>query len=1134
MIFNGQPTYKTTLIFSCFLLLILNVNAQNSSVLENGRWVKMKFTQEGVYRIDRATLVVMGFDVNSLDPRNLAIYGNGGGMLPQSLSAERPLDLIENGIFVSGESDGIFNNEDFLLFYVDSVDKLFFDDNTSSFTSSQNVYTEEISYFITSKSEAGKRLQTLPNLISSTSPITSYNQIIRHEADIINILGSGREWFGEGFGGGNTLDFNFTALQIAANQQIKGNFKMMSQAFGNTSVSATVNSQNFGTIEFQAIPNSRYGIKGHESEGNFIINTSNIGSTNEIRIQLTFNRQGNSNAAAYLNSFLIDVPSQLRYGGNPLIFRSVNSLDQSISNYTIGNANGNLRIWDITNPIESKIQSGALNGTDFNFGAFSDQLRQYITFDAANAPVPTVFELIVNQDLHSAIVPDMVIISAPEFLAEANRLATHRQTKDNLEVLVVTPSQIYNEFSGGQQDVSAIRDYMAYLKSRSDQLKYLLLFGKGSYDYKDRIDGNTNFVPTYEARSSLNPLTSYSSDDYFGFLEETEGEWEESRNGDHDLDIGIGRIPATNIDQAKIAVDKIINYQTSINGIGDWRRRLVFVADDGDNNLHQRDADRLATLVDTTYAGFNVRKIYLDAYEQVSSPNGESSPKAENALLDAVDQGVLILNFTGHGAETGWMQERILTIESISNWKNPNRLPLVVTATCEFGRNDDPLIVSGAEELMFKSNGGAISLITTARPVFSSSNYTLNLALYGSILEKPNGEFQRLGDIIKFTKNNALNGANNRNFILLGDPSMRLNYPENEIKITKINGIAPNAQVDTLRALQKVRIEGRIEAAGQEDTNFNGKLNFSLFDKRNNRQTIGTESNPFSYLERDSQLFNGTATVTNGQFVVDFVVPKNINYQFGSGKMSMYAFKSGQLSDAFGAKIDFTLGGTTQNPENDNQPPLVKAFINDTSVVKKIIVKKDALLLLQLFDENGINISESGIGQNLSATLNDSITFNLNSFYEAKIDDFQSGKVRFPLRDLPLGINYLEIRAWDNFNNLSKTNIEFEVTTENSILISEINSYPNPFVNNTTFSITHNSAGEALDLRIEIVNSKGESVTSLFSEIEFGSNTETVSWNGTDKNGSKLGKGIYIYNVILRSVNSGKTHVKRQKLIISY
>uniref|UniRef100_UPI004048CFA7 type IX secretion system sortase PorU n=1 Tax=Roseivirga sp. TaxID=1964215 RepID=UPI004048CFA7 len=418
--------------------------------------------------------------------------------------------------------------------------------------------------------------------------------------------------------------------------------------------------------------------------------------------------------------------------------------------------------------------------------------------------------------------------------------------------------------------------------------------------------------------------------------------------------------------------------------------------------------------------------------------------------------------------------------------------------------------------------------------VFSSSNYTLNLALYGSILERPNDEFQRLGDIIQYTKNNALNGANNRNFILLADPSMRLSYPKNEIKITKINDKAANNEVDTLQALQRVIVEGAIVNAQQTVSSFNGELDFSLFDKRSSRQTLGTESAPFDYLERDSQLFNGKASITNGLFKIEFVVPKNINYQFGAGKMSMYAFKTDNIQDAMGAKIDFILGGTSKTTINDTQPPNIDAFINDTTNVSKIVVKRDAALLLKVFDESGINISESGIGQNLSATLNDSITYNLNGFYQAVKDDFRKGVVHFPMRGLPLGTNTLEIKAWDNFNNLATSSIEFEVTSENSTLITEINSYPNPLINNTTFSVSHNSAGEALEIVIEIINSKGEKVISLVSEIENSTNNQLIAWDGTDKYGSKLGKGIYIYNVFLRSINSGKTHVKRQKLIISY
>ena len=1110
-----------------------NTIAQTSSVLATGKWVKMSFAKEGVYHIDQNTLSQMGFDIGSINPQNIAIYGAKGGMLPQGISIQRE-GLKETSIFVSGEADAIFNSGDYILFYVDRVNELQFNPATKTFESIQNLYADEVHYFITVKNNKGLRVTSLPNLGTNLPEVNSYNKIIRHETDVKNILGSGRQWFGESFSTNNELTFDFPLSNLAANRQIKVQLDALTQAFNITSISASLNSQSIGQLDFSAIPDTRYGIKGNEASDVFEINSSNFSGSNQLSLKLSFNPSGSNKAVAYLDRFLLDIPTKLQHTGSSTLFRSASSLDQALTTFKISEANQNLTVWDITNPLAAQSQAYNLSGAELRFGAFSDQLHEYVMFEAALQPLPTKFAPLVNQDLKGSSTPDMVIISAPEFLTEAEKLATFRRSEDNLTVLVATPQQVYNEFSAGRQDITAIRDFMRHLKSQSDQLKYLLLFGKGSYDYKSRIENNSNFVPTYESRSSIHPLTSYSSDDYFGFLEDHEGEWAESRAGDHTLDIGIGRIPSTTLAQAKTAVDKIINYQTSAESIGDWRRRLVFVADDGDNNLHQRDADQLATLVDTTYAGFNVRKIYLDAYEQIRSPNGESSPKAEKALLDAVEQGVLIMNFTGHGAETGWMQERILTTESIDDWKNINRLPLLVTATCEFARNDDPTIFSGAEKIMFKSDGGAIALVATARPVFSSSNYALNLALYKTILEQPNGNFQRLGEIIRYTKNNALNGANNRNFILLGDPSMRLAYPKNEISITSINGKSPAAKADTLSALERVIIEGQIESNGQQIESFNGELTFSLFDKRSALQTLGTESEKFEYLERNSQLFNGKASVINGAFTVEFVVPKNINYQFGSGKMSMYALNNNNPEDAFGAKIDFILGGTAQNITADNTPPSIQTFINDSTLVTKPVVKRDAMLILKLFDESGINISENGIGQNLSVTLNDSVTYNLNGFYNARKDNFRKGEASFPMRDLPLGVNTLEIRAWDNYNNLAKSSFDFEVTDENSTVITEINSYPNPLVENTTFNISHNSAGEPLELRIDIINAQGENVISLYSEIERGSNTESIAWNGLDNSGVKLGKGIYVYNVVLISKNNGKTYTKRKKLIISY
>ncbi len=1105
--------------------------SQTNSILSEGTWVRMEFMEHGVYKIDRTTLSSMGFDINSLDPRNISIFGLPGGMLPQNNSAYESLLLQELAISVTGEQDGNMNSEDYILFYVDRVDQLNFD---NTYRVAKNLYSDVVYYYIGVRDTPGKRLGTSPNLEGDFPMIDYHDKIITHEEDLVNILGSGREWYGERFDLQTPLTFSFPLTNLKDDQLIELTLTGVTQSFIGSGIDLTINQQNVGTINFNSIPDARYGLKGDQRTGNFSLDASALSSATDLELTATFDNNGANNAVAYLNRFLISVPTSLSYTSVPYTFSSKSSLNQSITTYNIQNTNSQTQIWDITDVLNPVQQQTSINSNSIRFGTFSDTLHEFAIFAADDVPVVSSFTSQANQNLSGKSIPDLLIVTDDLLLSQAQRLADFRSVHDNLQVSVVTLNELYTEFSAGRQDVSAIRNYARFLKKNDDHFRYLLMFGKGSYDYKDRIENNTNLVPTYEARNSLHPLLSFSSDDYFGFLDADEGTWTESSSGDHLLDIGIGRIPATTPEQAAIAVDKIINYQTSPQALGDWRSRVVFVADDGDNNIHQEDADQLATLIDTTYADYNVSKLYLDSFDQQRRPNGEFSPEAENALLEAVDEGALIINFTGHGAETGWMQERVLTLELMDEWNNNNKLPLLVTATCEFGRNDDPNIFSGAEKLIFKEDGGALAMVTTARPVFSSTNYDLNVAFYGSILEATDGEYPRLGDIIAYTKNNSLRGSLNRNFILLGDPSMRIAYPENQVRINTINSNVLNIdEPDTLRALQHVSITGTIESSGQVISNFNGVLEFSLLDKNNVLQTKGTESEVFEFTERNSTLFSGSASVSNGEFQLNFVVPKNINYQFGSGKMTFYATDITRGTDALGASIDFVLGGTSEEVIPDVTPPSIRPFLNDTSKVNTYFVKPDADLILLLEDENGINISTSGIGQDITATLNDSITYSLNDFYTTLIDNFQKGIVDFPMRNLPLGENRLDIKVWDTHNNVSSTSLEFIVTDQNSTSVSEIKAYPNPFSGNMTFAVTHNSAGRPLELVVEIFNQRGEKVTALYSVKQAATNTEFITWDGTDNTGSSLPPGVYIYNTLLRSENSQIVHSSRKKLIIS-
>ncbi|MBO3700823.1 type IX secretion system sortase PorU [Roseivirga sp. E12] len=1097
--------------------------------MSSGKWVKMEFESAGVYKIDHNTLNEMGFVPAQLDPRNIAIYGNPGGMLPQDLSISRPSSLTENAIQVVGEDDGIFNESDFILFYVDEIETIGFDSSTERFNVTKNLYSDKNYYFITVKETNGKRQSTIDNLGLNHPKVDWYNQLVFHEVDEVNLLTSGREWLGEQFSTQNIISFNHENLSLAPNQEINLSVNVLAQSFSSSSMNIELNSTLLGELNFGAIPNTQYGIKGNSRTGDYQLSTNAI-SGSDLTLRFTYDQSGASNAVAYLDNYLLNLPSPLTYNGNPIHIRNTTSLNQAITTYEISGTSGNLSVWKVTDPTETQAQNVSFDNGTTSFGAFSNILEEFIIFDPLSLPTPEIFEAVTNQNLRGELSSDFIIITHPDFLNQAERLANFRRSNDLMNVLVTTIDKVYNEFSSGRQDVTALRDFIKWQYDLGD-LKYVLLFGKGSYDYLERLENNTNFVPTYESRNSIHPLLTYSSDDYFGFLDNDEGEWLESSTGDHQLDIGIGRIPATSNAQAKRAIDKIILYQTDERAFGDWRSKLVFIADDGDNNRHQKDADSLTELIDSTFVEFNVEKIYLDAYEQIRLPNGETSPSAEEAIIDAVNSGALIVNFTGHGSETGWMQEQVLTFDLMEEWRNTFSLPFVVTATCEFGRNDDPSTFSGAENLIFKDVGGAVAMVTTARPVFSSTNFELNTALYGSVLNREAGQYQRLGDIIKFTKNNSLRGSLNRNFILLGDPSMRLSYPNKSIEIEDINGVQPDVG-DTISALERVVINGRVVEGSNVDANFNGTLKFSLFDKLSDKQTLGSDGDPFSYLERDNELFRGSGKIENGIFQLEFIVPKNIDYSFGNGKMTMYAFDNSSQVDALGTSIDFVIGGTAEDIPTDNTPPSIDLFVNDTTEIIQQEYSPNVNLILRLFDESGINISNNGLGQHINLSINDSINYNLNKLYNADLDDFRHGELTFEANDLMPGLNRIDIKAWDTHGNSTTISQDLFIG-KNSSNITVINNNPNPFREETHFSIQHLLSGENLEVGIEIRNTNGEPVTALFNEILRADETIAVPWSGTNNNGQKLNPGIYIYTIKIYSKTSGKSGVKRQKLIIS-
>ena len=1112
------------------------VSAQ--SLLSQGEWLKFEVEANGIYKLDFSFLNSLGLDPNGVDPAKIKIYGNGSGMLPQPNSAPRPTTLVENAIWIEGAADGSFDNGDYILFYGQGPASYAYEPDKGVFSYQKHYYSNRTAYFLTVSTENGLRIEQQENVGSNFPLIRDFQDFGYYELDQRNLLISGREWYGERFDLNTTQEFPFKVEGLSENSDVYLVADLMAQSYAISSFKTSLNGTLLGEQSFPGLSRWTYALKGAHNTDTFKINTAVAGSNGELNVTLTYERNNSGLSTGYLNYLLLTVTRGLSLYGDQTEFRSGKSLANGFSTYEVSNAIPAVRIWDVTDPFLPKNQSFELNGATATFGTASDELKTFVVFAPGNELLtPEAIGKIPNQDIRSMNVPDLLIITHPDFKPEAQRLASLRSSHDGLEVAVITTEEVYNEFSGGVQDVTAIRDFTKFLYDKGDRkkLKHLLLFGKSSYDFKDFKENNTNFVPTYQSRNSLHPLLTYSSDDYFAFLEEDEGEWRESFTGDHTLDIGVGRLPVKSPDEARQVVDKLVHYATSNRALGEWRNRVYMVADDGDRNIHINQADQLSGFIDTTYSQFNIQKIFLDYYPQISRPGGEIAPRAKEAIDDAIDKGTLIMNYTGHGGEAGWTQESILDIFMIDDWDNMDAMPLFVTATCEFGRHDDPGRISAGELTILNPKGGAIALVTTARPVEANLNFELNKAFYDVVFRQEEGIYQTLGDIFRQTKNNSLVGVNNRNFSLLGDPSMTLAFPREKIVVTAINGKELQQVPDTVKALSRVTLQGEVQNyLDQPLTSFNGIVSVAFFDKETTKTTLGsgTDSRPFSFKEREHFLFRGAATVTNGTFEVSFVVPKSISYLIDEGKVSMYAVDQGGR-DASGALTNVLVGSSVDNAPEDNDPPSIRLFMGDSTFVPGTRVSPNTLLVARLSDENGINISGFNPLNSIVATLDGEVSYELNQYYSADVDNFRKGWVQFPLNDLEEGEHVITVRASDTYNNSSEASIEFYVTERSQLVIDKLQNYPNPVVNQTAISFTHNRSGDDLEGNLQIIDRNGGMVNSFdFFIPDSKATVELINWDGTDKNGAKVNRGLYIFKVVVRSLSDGAQNQKYQKLVL--
>lgn len=1107
---------------------------QESSVLSTGDWVKLKIRETGIYKLNYEELAGL-----ISDPSNPQIFGNGGKMLPVMNYEPRDTGLLKNAIWLEKGGDGIFNEGDFMLFYGQGPISWEYNTTDSMFLHKTHFYDEASYYFLTSGNGDSKIIQNIESPVAPPDQeIYQYDQYYMHELETENLIRSGIQWF-EPLPPSPPTEIVFPGENISPESTGKLKIRVVARSANSSTFYIELNDQHVTSLAVSSVILDSYTSYYARTQEK---TTSFSPTPGTLIFEVDPYNINPSSSKFWLDFLTINLRKDLVFEGAQMHFRDIKSIQTaSAGRFHLKHNESDLQVWDITdihnigNIILQPESSGSF------FIAAMDSLREYIAFYSQGFLTPEIIDNnLPNQDLRSVINQDMIIVAPAIFKEQAERVATFHRDNDQLVVLVVEPEEVYNDFSSGTRDPSAIRDFMKNIYDHSDSgsmPKYLLLYGDGSFDNRSNHENNSNFIPTYQSWNSLNPVQSYVTDDFYGLLDDLEG------GAIGLIDIGIGRIPSNTLEEATTVANKILSYYDTTS-YSSWRNQLCFVGDDEDNNIHMRDANTLCENLDTLYPSFNIQKIFLDAYEQVATPSGESYPDVNKAINETIESGILIFNYTGHGNERGLAHEDILGLNDIQSWTNIKKLPLFITATCEFSRFDDidkdiygeiTKKTSAGEHVLLNPEGGGIALLTTTRLVYSSPNFILNQNFYKYAFENDaNGKQLSLGDVLRFTKNESGAGINKRNFTLLGDPALKLAYPKQFVFTDSINGIPTTSFQDTLKGLSLYTISGHIENHhGDTLYNMEGTVIPSVYDKKNTVKTLSNNGTAIMEFEVQNKiLYKGRASIHQGQFNFTFQVPKDISFQAGPGKISYYAQDREKEIDARGYLQNLVIGGISDTIEADMNGPEILLYLNDEHFISGGITDNSPILFARVSDESGINTIGTGIGHDIVAILDDDFSnpFILNNYFESDLDTYKSGSIWFPFSNLSEGNHTLSLKVWDVYNNSSTVSIRFNVSSEETV-IQNIMNYPNPFSFGTSFSLEHNLPDTDLLVTIYIYNLSGRIIKTIQERFfTTGYRIDPIYWDGKNENGSYVESGFFIYRVIINS-QEGKINEITGKMV---
>lgn len=1117
----------------------LGKTALTSSVLATGDWYRLAVTEEGIYKLDAAALTSMGINVASLDPRTIRIYGNGGQELSEGPGVDRPVDLVENAIYVEGESDGQFSSSDYILFYGRSPRGWSYSPFTKTWNHYINHYAETNYYWLTVGGARGKRMADQPSSAMTPSvTVEKFTDLIAIEEEKVNKLSSGKDWYGQSISGPSGSFTYMTALPgLVANDVINYRYTLVAHDETNPHFIIREGSAQIGNQYLAASSEAQY---LYATAGTFEASTSSSLASGTSQFSVSFS-SGSSASEAWIDWVEIFYPRMLWAVKNALHFRSADA--SGIAEYLLQQFATKPMVFNVSDPANVRLISGVTGSYSFRDTLQPGRISEYWATSVGAWKTIAGAQKMANQDLRGyAGGADLIILTSEEFRSVADRLKAFREQPagGGLKTIVVDVANIYNEFGGGLPDITAIRDYLKYAyENWTQKPTFVLLLGGASYDYKAILGTKSSFVPTWQSEESRHDINSFASDDYFAKFGSTSAP-----------SLVLGRISARTLREANIVADKIIRYRAEGADDG-WKMRILFVADDAwttdggddDGTLHSDDAETLSGPAFTP-SEFEKRKIYIAEYPTVFTALGRRKPGANQDIIDQVNQGVLILNYSGHGNPKVWAHEMIFEVNtSIPPMVNTNRLTLFILATCNFSQFDDPRNYTGSELLMNKADGGAIGVISASRKVYAFSNAALNQGTYQAMFTR-----DAFGRVVVDRPATALfkfkvtggNNVNDQKYFYMGDPSTQLDYPRGYARIDSINGEAvdsvggaPRSTAIALKALSKVTVSGTIrDAQNRIDTTFNGVTQLQVNDVSRSQLIVNFyPGRNWAYTSTGGTIYRGENSVAKGRFRATFVVPKDISYADTTGRGRLVAYFSGGGQDGAGFTGLVRVGGTDTTATNDGAGPTMHIYLNNRSFRAGDVVTEAPTLLVDLRDSSGVNTSTSGIGHRIEAWINSSTqSKDLTEHYTATLDDYRAGTVEYPLSGLPSGKNAIRIRAWDSQNNSSVAETYFEVASSERLSISDVFNYPNPFAGETQFTFRQNLS-DPLDVEVKIYTLAGRLIQSLHS-IAAGDPFVRVPWDGRDRDGDAIANGVYLYKLVVRTTDGRFTSEALGKMTV--